>query len=596
MTQQTTVVHADAIRFSRLLAEDRSFAVPWHQRYYDWDRSNVKDLLEDLSEASKVSGDCYFLGAVILVERGQQSFEVNDGQQRIVTFSLICAAFCRRFARHDSDPQREAIALRALFQLEPTVPCSLEEADSYTPRLAPPQNDAAMYRQMIRGRSIGSNGKLTSAWQDILSFVDAMDQRSARTYFDYLVQKLEIACLWIPPHLDANEIYETINCRGKTLDDLDRIRNHFYSYVGHQGDDVRKETVHGHLERIRTYFPRGKVASDYLRCQLQIRMGFLRADHFYRDVRAELRSRQRNANVQPEELTTYIFGLVEDVAMPAALELYRKISTTVPDPDLTRQFDRASGRVNSPRGLQFLLHELSAYKVTFPIVFSLLYRYIQESDGRRRRSLARVVGQCLEYLATFVLRTAFVTQRFAPSLFEKKFAEYAKDTATCDLDEAHFVAFLRECDDTADRVLDGDRFVEVLAAATMKSGPKAKQLLLGLNRELQTDLPLLNENRCTLEHILPQAPKYWPGWAGFADVECLDWVNRIGNLTLLGPTDNRSGNFNESFEAKAAAYRQSSVALTRDVGRLRVWTPKAIEKRQLDMARRAAEVWAFPGK
>ena len=177
---QPTVVQAEATRFSDLFFHGR-FEVPWHQRYYDWSPNEVSDLLEDLKEAVEAKSDCYFLGAVILAGNGGGIWEINDGQQRMVTVSLVSAAFCRRFARDDSDPQREAIALRLLFDLEANRPCRLADADEYTRRLEPPRNDSAVYRQMIRGRTIGTNGKLTAAWQRIEDFVGGLASKNQGT-------------------------------------------------------------------------------------------------------------------------------------------------------------------------------------------------------------------------------------------------------------------------------------------------------------------------------------------------------------------------------------------------------------------------------
>ena len=94
--QRETVIKAKAILFSDLFYQG-CFDVPWHQRYYDWTRNDVQALLHDIADALKEERDCYFLGAIMLVEVEPRRWEINDGQQRMVTISLICAALCRRF-------------------------------------------------------------------------------------------------------------------------------------------------------------------------------------------------------------------------------------------------------------------------------------------------------------------------------------------------------------------------------------------------------------------------------------------------------------------------------------------------------------------
>ena len=96
-----------------------------------------------------------------------------------------------------------------------------------------------------------------------------------------------MVCLRVPPppKSDPNAIYETINCRGKKLDDLDLIRNFLYSHFNADTEHERKNSVHENLERVRTQLRYSKKASDFIRCHLQCRYGFLPKDKFYRGVR-----------------------------------------------------------------------------------------------------------------------------------------------------------------------------------------------------------------------------------------------------------------------------------------------------------------------
>ncbi|MXZ13395.1 MAG: DUF262 domain-containing protein [Candidatus Dadabacteria bacterium] len=290
MRNQKPLIQAGSWLFSKLLQEG-FFEVPWHQRYYDWKPDHVCELLLDIEEAVTEERHCYFLGTVILVEKESARWEINDGQQRMITFSLVCAALCRKFAENGSGSHNEARALRILFNLDADEKCSLDDAQKYSPRISPQKDDKVSYWNMIRGNSVGTNGTITAAWKEIEKFISSQTLKQSEDYFDFLVQKLEIACLEVPPKVDPNAVYDTINCRGKTLDDLDRIRNHIYSHFNADQDHERKNSVHTHLERIRTRLS-AKRASEYMRCYLQCVFGFLRKDSFYRDVRKEIRHKK----------------------------------------------------------------------------------------------------------------------------------------------------------------------------------------------------------------------------------------------------------------------------------------------------------------
>ena len=447
-TQQQTkpVIGAEAIVFSDLFHRGR-FDVPWHQRYYDWKPSDVRALLDDIDDAINENRACYFLGAIILVEVRLGRWEINDGQQRMVTMSLMCAALCRRFAHEAKGSQREGFALRMLFDLDANSPSTSDDARYYIPRISPPSNYKMWYRQMICGNTIGTNGTLTAAWREIDTFFSAMSLDKLEKYFDFILKKLEVACLWIPPCIDPNSVYETINCRGKTLDDLDLIRNYLYSHFNASGDTERRESVHENLERIRIVIPTTNKASEYMRCHLQCKFGFLRKDNFYRDAREAIRKQKDTRRGETAPLTDYIFNLTEQIGSNAPLALFRTMTSSNPDPEFLGVFEVASGTVNSRRNLVVFLRELSVYTVTQPLVFALLTWYIRESDGRKRRRLAKIVNKNLSRLATFVLRTAFVGKKFEPSHFEMKFSDYAKAiTTAADIPDADFADFLRDCD------------------------------------------------------------------------------------------------------------------------------------------------------
>lgn len=203
------------------------FEVPWHQRYYDWKEEQVRELLYDLKDALDTDKTCYFLGSIMLLKSTDaKPQKINDGQQRLITLSLLIAAFCRRFARkRPRDQSRETLALRALFSRPSNQISQLKDASKYKPRIEPPKNDKSKYVQIIRGHDIGTNGLLTEAWKVIDIFVEGMSRSAPKDFFDFLMQKVEVSVLHIPMNIDANSVFEALNARGKPLDDVDLKRS-----------------------------------------------------------------------------------------------------------------------------------------------------------------------------------------------------------------------------------------------------------------------------------------------------------------------------------------------------------------------------------
>ncbi|MDR2457139.1 MAG: DUF262 domain-containing protein [Clostridiales Family XIII bacterium] len=76
-----------------------TFILPRYQRGYRWTEVQVKDLLDDLHTFVQEKRDLksfYFLQPLVVCKSslGDQNFEVIDGQQRLITISLIDTALC----------------------------------------------------------------------------------------------------------------------------------------------------------------------------------------------------------------------------------------------------------------------------------------------------------------------------------------------------------------------------------------------------------------------------------------------------------------------------------------------------------------------
>ena len=79
--------------------------------------------------------------------------------------------------------------MRMLFDLDTKGTYTSNNVDKYTPRIKPPENDVMRYNQMIRGRSIGSNGMLTTAWTSIEEFFASMSEDHLKKFFDFLMDQ-----------------------------------------------------------------------------------------------------------------------------------------------------------------------------------------------------------------------------------------------------------------------------------------------------------------------------------------------------------------------------------------------------------------------
>ena len=584
-------VQAKATTLADLLRQGR-FEVPWHQRYYDWSRENVTELLEDLDEAISAGSECYFLDSIKIAGAKDGCFQVNDGQQRLVTFSLICARLAR-FFNENGDGRREGYAMRLLFDLPEGHHESLDDASNLTPRIAPPRNDKANYNLLIRGNEVGANGKLTAAWRIIANYFDGRNAGQVSAFFDFIMEKIAVVRIDISERIDPNSVFETLNARGKPLSNLDLIRNYFYSFFNESADEIRRDIVHDSLERARSQLreERGPTrSSDYMRCYLQCIFGFLPHDRLYRDMKTRVKREVQDASRRGD----YVFDLVEDLTDQPKIELFEALTNPAETHDIFDGFhrDMPPRWKSRKRSLFTLVNELKHYKVTRTIAFALLNLYLETPGGQPRKDAAKLVYSRIHLLNSFVMRTAFVTRKLEPSHYERAFADLASRIKSADAGNLNSIPF-REIMDGLDEldVLNDGAFVQNLRQTAMRDNSKARRFLLGIAYSRQSDLAVVNDRIYTVEHILPRSGSHWGGWTGFAEGEHEDNVYRIGNLTLLSAADNKGDSFNRDFARKRASFAESAIRITRNIADAAVWSLDEIQNRQERLANLAAGVW-----
>lgn len=592
-----TQVTAKVLRVRDLLTEGEGrFVVPWHQRYYDWKEEQIGELLQDINEALEFGRQSYFVGSIMLI-KGEGEWEINDGQQRLITLSLMLAAFCRRFTQSGKYPDRarEIQALRSLFVLPDDTVETLLGADRLALRMTPPRQDRNQFYSIVRGHNIDANGKMTVAWEKINRFVTAMKPENTASFFDFLSKKVEIAVLYVPRTEDTNAVFEALNGRGKTLSHLDLIRNHLYSYFSDHEDGERKNTIHECLEKTIMICRRSKKSEEYFRCFLQCQYGFLHKTRFYLETRNKIRDEARDGDGGK-----YVYSLIQDLSKPSVVELFRNITASTPDEDFVNSFLAASNTRSKKRNLRIFLNELRGYTVAHPLMFSLLRRFVTEPSGNstRRRTIARKVNQCLSDLSSFIMRITFCRTKFEPSRYEASFA-YCAERITYEekVEDLSIFDDLRACDELG--IMNNRRFRDQLLSVRItnqSSAKRVKRLLFGINSQKQTDAKVLDFSGCTVEHILPQSDEYRSGWPDFSDSgpDLTDWIQQIGNLTLLGDSGKYSkAEFNSNFASKRNVFMESPFQITREIAKENSWTPKRVDARSRRLASAASRVWSF---
>lgn len=230
------------------------YEVPVYQRPYSWDKEQVEILLNDIAETytSKDKEEGYYTGNIIVYDVDDKvngiisKYDIIDGQQRITTFSLILLSVYS-LALISGAPETDTTIIRVkgalwkslnrLYRKDlPVVTLNSIERKCFSDLFNKGFNDAEELEAFCR------QYKTTSIFEDrvlknflyiterIKDTVVAQDYSSILDYADYLLQYVHF--IVIEANCKRNKVFsmfESINSKGKKLEDIDLIKTYIFS-------------------------------------------------------------------------------------------------------------------------------------------------------------------------------------------------------------------------------------------------------------------------------------------------------------------------------------------------------------------------------
>lgn len=244
------------------VVEQNFYEVPIYQRPYTWSTPEVNSLLDDIFSAYRSNTDqsrnCLFTGQLFLRKMGKGSdgvkdkYEVVDGQQRLTTFSMILIAiFSIARKRGFKDEDKEIADLRSFLwkysqsqrnynKNERLITLSSIDKDLFQFIFDSAYDSPTEILKLVDGYPIAcateSNLRLMlhKVYERIEKEIpirkDAPDE--ILHFLSFLCDKtLFIA---IQSSIDMPRVFsvfESINSKGKPLDDIDKIKTYIFSIL-----------------------------------------------------------------------------------------------------------------------------------------------------------------------------------------------------------------------------------------------------------------------------------------------------------------------------------------------------------------------------
>jgi hypothetical protein len=189
-----------------------SFNIPPYQRPYVWPESAVKQLFDDIYQAYLNKDKEYFIGTVLVsaTQEDDKQLELIDGQQRITTLTLLSLALT-------ASPDDTSSTLLSFTTLADKPRLSFAIRDKVNQWLGQPTEiTAAESNNYVR--------HIEANYRVFLSLVAEKAIKDENDFADYLARNVKWVSNQIPPSVDLNQLFATMNTAGKQLESHDILK------------------------------------------------------------------------------------------------------------------------------------------------------------------------------------------------------------------------------------------------------------------------------------------------------------------------------------------------------------------------------------
>lgn len=532
-------------------------SVPKYQRAYAWNNDNVLEFLTDINTAFTASELEYFLGSVVL-QGGDQKYEVVDGQQRLTTASIFIVAV-RDFLKGKGQEQ-VATSLESEFLV--TVDTWQQLA---APKLSLSAHDNAFFRASILkvdadpvAPSRESHERLLDAYQTSKKFVEEFAAQTTNWHqrlqglVQYLQHKVKIIQVVVPTEANAYVVFETLNDRGKDLSASDLLKNHLFGKAGPRIDEVQAKWNHmlGTLE----LYGGDDLVIAYIR-------------QLWSATREVAREKELFARIKERIATPS-----DAVGFSDELQKYARQYAAMFNVDDVLWTEFGQEAKATLRSLNTL--KLERYR---PALLAVLCNF---HGAELTLAMRHILNGSVRYLISIgagggVLEAAY--SEAARKIFKKEITTAGQ--------------FAKELQ----KIIPNDEtFRTSFQAARLSKAYIARYFLLSLERAARGEsncelVPNDQSAEVNLEHVLPEHPS--GDWLLDPDVTAA-YYRRIGNMVLM-KSEKNSQIGNLEFALKQPVLAESSFLLTKEVAKQVAWGPAEIDARQAKLADLAVKVWSF---
>ncbi len=579
----------------KLFRDRPIYFIPKYQRAYAWDKEEIEDFNNDLENCflKRESGGNYkhFFGGLVSVKHsvpgaaGQHRYEIIDGQQRMATFVIFAACIIEVYneLKLEAEESRDGdnyklicgriellIARFVEFKLEKNLVLTTSEV------LVLSKADKHFFRNLINRLPTtperDSHGKLKYAYETILnklrSFIDCSalcdKMLVLKLCENILDEDFEILHLETDKKQDAYSLFQVINDRGTNLTEGDLLRVKTLELL--EGYENEQDSVEILWDGMLSDQP--NTTEKFLRWIYASYKGERAGKStLFDDMLKEF---------YPQAACTSLGSSDANMVLNTTENLKNEILTCRKLIDGEWPFAHQSPISSWHRNKLALLVKELGFTLCMPILLAAT-----KLDHRKFFDI-------VQGLEKFMFRYKIMCNQHVTSV-SKVFHEEVLEirTQTNSYNIADLLNKLRHLLDTKTTDTVVNSYLDGLQYSPGGGNKPLKYLLITIeyylswfNRGASGTPTCMDTNRIfeftdtTIEHVYPRRAQ---GSTSNSSLEA--YKNDLGNLTILDPTQNQTGE-NDDFNTKKPIYAASSVLMNRELSGKQNWDFQAIIDRR----------------
>jgi uncharacterized protein with ParB-like and HNH nuclease domain len=199
---------------------DSFYQIPDYQRPYNWTSEQIGDMWEDIFSAMEASAESYFLGPLILIDKNGY-FEVVDGQQRLTALTIL---FCvlRDLYLKDDEKIINAIKTDQKYRLR------LITMAPYMGEFEHQILDSVKFPENSLSKNERKKNKLIDTALTFREILSKINTNQLSKFVDFLLNKVIVISIICTKQHFAIKLFQVLNTRGLELDNADLIKSHLY--------------------------------------------------------------------------------------------------------------------------------------------------------------------------------------------------------------------------------------------------------------------------------------------------------------------------------------------------------------------------------